>query len=114
MGKCSKRAEGSWPDRYGGKAKSLYIGQKLARAITVTLDEEMENKMVENERLFAERHLIERFKGFWPSLSDLNEWISETWGPILEGDVQIYSGARGFFVVVFDNEREKNKIICGY
>ncbi|GLJ47996.1 hypothetical protein SUGI_1013560 [Cryptomeria japonica] len=71
---------------------------------TMCLGKEIVNEVIENENYFVELDLIGRCKGFWPGLDELHKWITEFWSPILEGDVQIYLSARGFFMVVFDNE----------
>ena len=34
--------------------------------------------------------------------------------PILEGEVQIYLNARVFFVMVLDNVRDRNVVLCDY
>ncbi|GLJ33048.1 hypothetical protein SUGI_0665160 [Cryptomeria japonica] len=65
-GKQSRSFKGDVVD--GGKAKSLCIGQQPARAITVTLDEEMENEMVENERFLAE-HRLDKPASWWHKVS---------------------------------------------
>ncbi|GLJ49264.1 hypothetical protein SUGI_1040860 [Cryptomeria japonica] len=78
----------------------------------VDFDADIFEEVKENELYFLEMGLIGHFHHVWSSLAKLHKWITNCWKPILKGDVQIYSGAWGFFVVVFDNEFEWKKIMC--
>lgn len=78
------------------------------------LDEELEQEVLFNERFFSGLGLIGRLKGFWPSLIDLHQWISHQWEGLLEGVVQIYPMARGFFIMVFEKAQDRKKILCDY
>ncbi|GLJ49483.1 hypothetical protein SUGI_1048470 [Cryptomeria japonica] len=82
---------------YNGDFPECWEEQVVARA-TINLDVETAKEVYENEQYFAKLWLIGRFQGLWPSLGELHKWISETWGLVLEGNLQIYPGARGFFV----------------
>ncbi|GLJ12062.1 hypothetical protein SUGI_0183130 [Cryptomeria japonica] len=80
------------------------------KPVTVSLTGEIE-EIQHNERFFAHLGLSGRFRGLWPSLGDLKKWISVHWEPIVEDCVQIYPHAQGFFVVVFQNETDRNKVL---
>ncbi|GLJ10527.1 hypothetical protein SUGI_0129800 [Cryptomeria japonica] len=84
----------------------------MVEPVTVTLTEEVEKEMDHNVRVFSGLGLIGCFRGVWPSLGDLHKWIFVHWKPIVTSCVQIYPHARGFFVVVFENETDRNKILC--
>ncbi|GLJ24884.1 hypothetical protein SUGI_0475970 [Cryptomeria japonica] len=84
----------------------------MAKPIIVNKTEEVEKEVDHNERVFSRLGLIGCFRGLWPSLGDLHKWISAHWEPILDGCVQIYPHSQGFFVVVFENEKDRDKLLC--
>lgn len=55
--------------------------------------------------------VIWKFMGFWPSEKALCQWIKQVWKP--RGDVQLHLGAKGFFIVVFANMEDKDRIFEG-
>ncbi|GLJ21909.1 hypothetical protein SUGI_0409690 [Cryptomeria japonica] len=63
--------------------------EQVAVRTTVNLDAKTAKEVYENEQYFVELGLIGRFQGLWPSL-----------------------GARGFFMVIFDNLEDRKKIFC--
>lgn len=97
----------------GGMNPSTAALVSMAKPVTVSLSlsGDIEMEVEHNERVFAGLGLIGRFQEHWPSLGDLHKWISEHWEPIVAECVQIYPHARGFFVVVFQNEVDRNKIL---
>lgn len=80
--------------------------------VIVNLTEELEKEVDHDERVFSGLVLIGHFRGVFQSICDLHKWISIHWEPILEGCVQIYLHTQGFFAVVFENEGDRNKILC--
>lgn len=51
--------------------------------------------------------VICRFNGFWPKSDALHQWIYSTWTP----NCEIYLCPKGFFIVRFDTEQERDSII---
>lgn len=51
--------------------------------------------------------VICRFNGFWPRSDDLHHWIHTTWTP----NCEIYLCPKGFFIVRFNTEHEKEYIL---
>lgn len=60
---------------------------------------------------FSTNVAIFYFKGFWPSLSDLHAWISHFWDPIISEITHIYPMPRGFFIVKFESNADKDAIL---
>ncbi|GLJ46668.1 hypothetical protein SUGI_0983610 [Cryptomeria japonica] len=83
----------------------------IAISPTIHLGAEIVAEVKGNEKYFSEIGLIGRFRGFWPSFPDLHKRISSHWKPILDGNIQIFPGARGFFVMVFDSVVDRNRIL---
>ena len=88
--------------------------QQKEGGLSVVLDMEAEEEVKQNVSIFSELGLIGRFCGIWPSLSELHSWISENWGPLITGNVQIYPAAKGFFIVVFGNIEDKKMVLCDH
>lgn len=51
--------------------------------------------------------VICRFNGFWPKSDALHQWIYTTW----TSNCEIYLCPKGFFIVSFDTEQERDSII---
>ncbi len=51
--------------------------------------------------------VICRFNGFWPKSDVLHQWIYEAWSP----DCEIYLCPKGFFIVRFRIEQEREYIL---
>ncbi|GLJ32358.1 hypothetical protein SUGI_0651190 [Cryptomeria japonica] len=83
----------------------------VSKLFIVSLTKEIEKEVDHNERILSDLGLIGCFKGLWPSLGDLYKWISTHWESIMDDCMQIYPHARGFFVVVFQNEEDRNKVL---
>jgi hypothetical protein len=65
----------------------------------------------EEEEYYRSVSLVCRFNGFWPKLVDLNSWISATWIPIMQQQAFIHPCAKGFFIVEFDIEEDRDLIL---
>ena len=52
--------------------------------------------------------LIYKFIGLWPTEKDLLKWIQIKWQP--RGHIDLNFGARGFFIVIFTNLLDKERI----
>jgi hypothetical protein len=65
----------------------------------------------EEEEYYRSVSLVFRFNGFWPKLADLNSWISVTWIPIMQEQAFIHPCAKGFFIVDFDIEEDRDLIL---
>ena len=55
--------------------------------------------------------LIGKFIGLWPSEKDLACWIKTWWNP--KGDYEHQLSSKGFFIVIFYNLEDKDKIFEG-
>lgn len=51
--------------------------------------------------------VICRFNGFWPKSDALHQWIYSSWSP----NCEIYLCPKGFFIVRFNTEQERDSII---
>ena len=99
--------------RKQGLVSKIPVQQKEG-GLSVVLDMEAEEEVKQNVSIFSELGLIGRLCGIWPSLSELHSWISENWGPLITGNVQIYPAAKGFFIVVFGNIEDKKMVLCDH
>lgn len=55
--------------------------------------------------------IIYKFMGLWPTKNDLYTWIKYHWKP--KGNIDLHHGSKGFFTVVFTNNKDKDKIFEG-
>ncbi|GLJ33110.1 hypothetical protein SUGI_0666350 [Cryptomeria japonica] len=55
----------------------------VSNPISIMLDEEIEMEIDHNSSIFSKHALICRFKGVWPSLPELHDWILQHWEPLL-------------------------------
>jgi hypothetical protein len=55
--------------------------------------------------------LIGKFLGLWPSEKDLTHWIKAWWNP--KGEYELQLSSKGFFIVIFYNLEDKDKILKG-
>ncbi|XP_057835820.1 uncharacterized protein LOC131046166 [Cryptomeria japonica] len=60
----------------------------VSNPISITLDEDIEMEIDHNSSIFSKHALICRFKGIWPSLPELHDWILQHWEPLLAGTIQ--------------------------
>lgn len=56
---------------------------------------------------FSKHAVICRFNGFWPKSDALHQWIYSRWTP----ECNIYLCSKGFFIVHFHTEEERDSII---
>lgn len=69
----------------------------VIKPIWVFLNFDRVEEIFKTIEVFSSHGAILQFRGFWPSLSILHDWISKHWRPILSADIQIYPVAKGFF-----------------
>jgi hypothetical protein len=55
--------------------------------------------------------LICKFMGLWPTKRTLRNWIKYQWKPSEE--VELHLGSKGFFIAVFMNLKDKDKVFEG-
>jgi hypothetical protein len=55
--------------------------------------------------------VIGKFLGIWPTERDLLAWINSRWKPTCH--IEIKLGSKGFFTVIFENEKEREHIFEG-
>eukprot|EP00253_Pinus_taeda_P013643 PITA_13643 len=55
--------------------------------------------------------IICKFMGLWPTEKALQSWIRYHWKP--KGSIDLHLGSKGFFMVVFTNIEDKDKIFEG-
>lgn len=81
------------------------------KSICVELAGGVEEEVEHNDKVFFGLGLIKNLRVIWTSLRDLHKYIFENWELIVDGCVQIYPCARGFFVVVSRNVKDINKVL---
>ena len=84
--------------------KVLVVQERPAPSIPVV------DRSLEEAAQFEETALICRFNGLWPRLTDLHQWVSEVWEPIVSNKISIYPSARGFFTVDFVTAEDRTTI----
>ncbi|XP_059068774.1 uncharacterized protein LOC131859220 [Cryptomeria japonica] len=94
--------------RRGGGRGFILVSCATSVNVNKDTDREIEN----NVQVFTEHNAICRFRGIWPSLSELHKWISQHWDPLISSIVHIYSMVKGFFVAKFENAKDRRKILC--
>jgi hypothetical protein len=65
----------------------------------------------EHTQFMRDHALIGKFLGFCPSVMDLAHWIKAWWNP--KGDYELQLSSKGFFIVIFYNLEDKDKIFEG-
>lgn len=55
--------------------------------------------------------IIYKFMGLWPTKNALQTWIKYHWKP--KGSIDLHLGSRGFFIVVFMNVEDKDRVFEG-
>jgi len=55
--------------------------------------------------------IICKFMGIWPTKKALQMWIKYHWKP--KGSIDLHLGSKGFFIVVFYNIEDKDRIFEG-
>ena len=61
--------------------------------------------------LWKEKALIGKFVGIWPKEKDLVKWINSLWNPKGHYDLQL--GSKGFFTIIFFNQKDRDRIMEG-
>jgi len=89
-----------WQKRMRGKC--LPRAQKQPRYVIPS------NKLEDYNCYMRDHALICRFVGYWPSERELYRWIVQRWRP--RGQVDLKLGAQGFFIAIFSNLEDKNRI----
>jgi hypothetical protein len=88
-------------------APSSSLLVKEAPSLVIPMGQDAE----EEEEYYRSMSLVCRFNGFWPKLVDLNSWILATWIPIMQQQAFIHPCAKGFFIVEFDIEEDRDLIL---
>jgi hypothetical protein len=83
---------------------SLLVQEALSLVIPMGQDVD------EEEEYYRSVSLVCHFNGFWPKLADLNNWISATWIPIMKQQAFIHPCAKGFFIVEFDMQEDRDLV----
>lgn len=83
----------------------------VSKPISIVLDKDTKEDIDHNTSIFSVHALICRFRGFWPSLLKLHEWISRHWEPLLAGTVHIYPMAKGFLIAKFEEVDDINEVV---
>lgn len=81
-----------------------YIVEQKPESPTLQVTEPEVNHLLTD---LANTAIICRFNGFWPKSDALNQWIYSTWSP----NCEVYLCPKGFFIVRFDTEQERDSII---
>ena len=55
--------------------------------------------------------IICKFMGLWPTEKALQAWIKYHWKP--KGSIDLHLGSKGFFIVVFTNIKDKDRVFEG-
>jgi len=55
--------------------------------------------------------IICKFMGIWPTVKSLQTWIRYHWKP--KCSIDLHLGSKGFFVVVFTNIKDKDRVFEG-
>jgi hypothetical protein len=58
----------------------------------------------------AEKALIEKFTGLWPSPKSVEAWMDDHWKPLIQGKVSPCIVGRGFFVFSFSRAEDRDLI----
>lgn len=92
----------------GSRTSSAPPPQVVLEAPTLTIP--IPQEALDHKEHYRAHALVCRFNGLWPRLADLHSWISAKWTPLLEDLAIICPCARGFFVVIFAFEEDKEEI----
>jgi hypothetical protein len=91
--------------RVSAPSSSSFLVQE-APSLVIPMGQDVD----EEEEYYRSMSLVCRFNGFWPKLVDLNNWISATWIPIMQQQAFIHPCAKGFFIVEFDIQEDRDLI----
>ncbi|GLJ11720.1 hypothetical protein SUGI_0175380 [Cryptomeria japonica] len=71
----------------------------------------MDGLVGDREEFIQQNALICRFTKVWPKLSDLRSWFSKIWGQSLEDEICLFPYARGFFIIEFESNNDKEWVL---
>jgi hypothetical protein len=60
--------------------------------------------------LLAEKALIKKFTGLWPSTKMVEAWIDDRWKPMIQGNVSLCAVGKGFFVFSFSRAEDRDLV----
>jgi hypothetical protein len=60
--------------------------------------------------LLAEKALIGKFTGLWPSPKTVGEWMEDRWKMLIQGKVSLCAVGRGFFVFSFSRKEDRDLV----
>jgi hypothetical protein len=58
----------------------------------------------------AERTLIGKFTGLWPSPKTVEAWIEERWGPMIQGSILRSAVGRGYYAFSFSEKEDRDLV----
>jgi hypothetical protein len=56
--------------------------------------------------LLAEKALIGKFTGLWPSPKTVEAWMDDRWKSLIQGNVSLFAVGRGFFIFSFSSKED--------
>lgn len=81
-----------------------YIVDQMTESPSISLDSP-EVRVIFSD--LETKVVICRFNGFWPKTEALYQWVHSTWTK----NCQIHLCAKGFFIIIFHEEEEREKIL---
>lgn len=87
------------------------LGKSLPRSSEIPTMTIKSDGLEEHIQYMKDHALIAKFVGIWPIEKDLICWINHHWKP--RGDYELRLGAKKFFIIIFYNLEDKNKIFEG-
>jgi hypothetical protein len=60
--------------------------------------------------LLAEKALIGKFTGLWPSPKMVEAWMDDRWKMLIQGNVSLCAVGRGFFVFIFSRKEDRDLV----
>lgn len=91
---------------------SLVSPVSALKPIRVPLDPKSVEDIFQTVEDLSSFAAIFRFRGYWPSLADLHDWISKKWLPLIHYNVHIFPCAKGFFIAKFQDSNDRKIILC--
>lgn len=111
--RTSSQSKGSFKEAVKGKGKNptvvteppgLYIVDQTSESPSISIEIPEVNNIYSDLQKNA---VICRFNGFWPRTDALYQWIHSVWTK----NCQIYLYSKGFFIVCFHTEEEKEVVL---
>lgn len=91
-------------------SSSVAISSNLVVHEALTLSIPVVDKALKEATYFRSHAVVSRFFDLWSKLSDLNNCTSKNWNPLLKGEAIICPCARGFFIVDFKDNSNRDHI----